>query len=166
MTRLDDLNAGQAEWSTFQVDVDLSDPVCLDVFYARGRNLQPLALVTAGVHGDEYEGPDAVAAFVRDLDPGLLSGSVIAIPVANPMAFAAAQRLSAADGKNLARSFPGRSDGSPTERLAHALFGTFARRATHQRTKLYGGLPGTVVDEPVQFSFAGRPGCCGGVAGV
>ncbi len=93
------------------------------MFFRRGAQPGPFTLITAGIHGDEYEGPAAVAAFVETLSscPGL-AGSVAAIPVANPMAWRASQRTSPDDGLNLARTFPGRADGSPTERLAAALF--------------------------------------------
>jgi predicted deacylase len=111
--------------------VGLEHLLIMDVFLARGAQATPLALLTAGVHGDEYEGPDALARVSHILAKEHLRGSVIAIPVVNPLAFGAAQRLTPADGKNLARCFPGCSDGSPTERLAHAVFETFVRTATH-----------------------------------
>lgn len=131
LARLSDLRPGESAWSTFPVDAGLEQPLQLDVFLVRGEQLHPLALFTAGVHGDEYEGPDAVAALSRVLRREDLNGSVIAIPVVNPMAFAAAQRLTPIDDKNLARSFPGRPGGSPTERLAHAVFEAFVQPATH-----------------------------------
>lgn len=131
LASLSDLRPGEAVWSTFSVDAGVEQPLQLDIFLARGKQLSPLAFFTAGVHGDEYEGPDAVAALSRVLPWEDLNGSVIAIPVVNPMAFAAAQRLTPVDGKNLARSFPGRPGGSPTERLAHAVFEAFVQPATH-----------------------------------
>ena len=92
-------------------------------FSGAARQPGPFTLITAGIHGDEYEGPAAVAAFVETLSSSSgLAGSVAAIPVANPMAWRASQRTSPDDGLNLARTFPGRADGSPTERLAAALF--------------------------------------------
>jgi predicted deacylase len=131
VTELRELSPGQVAWTTLSVDLGLDEPLTLDVFLARGKQLKPLVLVTAGIHGDEYEGPDAVASLAQELRPAGLAGSVMAIPVVNPMAFAAGQRLSPVDGKNLARSFPGRPEGSPTERLAYAVFESFARSATH-----------------------------------
>jgi predicted deacylase len=95
----------------------------VDVFFRQGESSGPFALITAGIHGDEYEGPAAVADFVDELSriPSV-KGSIAAIPAANPMAWRAAQRTSPEDGLNLARTFPGRADGSPTERLAASLF--------------------------------------------
>jgi N-alpha-acetyl-L-2,4-diaminobutyrate deacetylase len=95
----------------------------VDAFFRKGGAQGPLALVIAGIHGDEYEGPAAVAAFVERLG-GMpaVRGDILAIPVANPMAWRAAQRTSPEDGLNLARAFPGRADGTATERLAASLF--------------------------------------------
>lgn len=92
------------------------------VWQRTGSSLGPTVLLTAGIHGDEYEGPAAISAAIRDLAVVPLHGRIIAIPVANPMAWKAATRLSPDDGLNLARVFPGNAAGSPTERLASALF--------------------------------------------
>jgi predicted deacylase len=101
------------------------------VFFCRGASTRPLAVVVAGVHGDEYEGPAAVARLSACLEARAMQGSVIAIPVANPLAFAVAQQLTPDDGLNLARTFPGKPAGSPTERLAAWLFENVVRGADY-----------------------------------
>src|SRR5205823_392242 len=55
------------------------------------------------------------------LDPSSMSGSFITVPVANPPAFWNMTRCSPIDSENLARAFPGRTDGSTTEAPAFAL---------------------------------------------
>jgi predicted deacylase len=76
--------------------------------------------ILGGVHGDETEG--AIAAHrIAGMELGLASGTVEVVPVAHEAAFAADTRTSPADGGYLARSFPGRADGTPTQALAHAL---------------------------------------------
>ena len=120
MTLLESLPPASATWAML--------PGGVDAFLVRGASLKPLAVVTAGVHGDEYEGPAAVAQLARRLPAERIAGSVVAIPVANAMAWRAAQRISPVDGLNLARTFPGAANGSPTERLAAAIFDV-ARRA-------------------------------------
>lgn len=82
----------------------------------------PRVVVTAGVHGDEFEGVRAVAELCRTLDPARLRGTLVLVPVANPPAFNAGTRASPLDGVNLNRVFPGDVEGTPSERLAHALF--------------------------------------------
>ena len=81
----------------------------------------PSLLVTAGIHGDEYEGQMALLRLAQTLDPARLGGRVIIVPVANPPASEAARRTSPIDDVNLARSFPGRADGTPTEQIADGM---------------------------------------------
>jgi N-alpha-acetyl-L-2,4-diaminobutyrate deacetylase len=83
---------------------------------ARGRG--PTALLTGGIHGDEYEGPVALYDLAGTLDPAEITGRVIIIPALNQPAFAAATRTSPIDAGNLNRSFPGRPDGTVTEKIA------------------------------------------------
>ncbi len=104
--------------------------VTLDVFHWQGSPTGKNALVIAGIHGDEYEGPAAVAEFVGGLDRAGLCGSLTAVPVANPPAFLAGTRTNP-DGLNLARCFPGDPNGSPTQRLATALFSRLASGANY-----------------------------------
>jgi len=98
-----------------------SAPLGWSAIVVRGAADGPTFLVTAGVHGDEYEGMEGIRRFIKELEPAELSGTVIAIPVVHEAAFAGKQRTSPLDGLDLARTFPGRVDGSPTERIAHAL---------------------------------------------
>lgn len=93
----------------------------LTAYVATGPRPGPTLAVLASVHGDEYEGPVAIADLLGALDPVALAGTLIAIPVANPLAYAAGTRTSPLDGGNLARCFPGQRDGSATQRLAWLL---------------------------------------------
>ncbi|MDO9581835.1 MAG: N(2)-acetyl-L-2,4-diaminobutanoate deacetylase DoeB [Desulfomicrobium sp.] len=78
----------------------------------------PTALLTGGNHGDEYEGPIALFDLARSLTPDQVTGRVIICPAMNQPAFAAGTRTSPIDRGNLNRSFPGRPDGSVTEKIA------------------------------------------------
>lgn len=118
MNLVDELRAGFAGWQTWQATADAQ----VELFCCRGYSPGPLVLITAGVHGDEYEGPAALLSLPGVLSAEHLKGTIIAIPVANPTAFAAGTRLHPDDGLNLARTFPGNAHGSPTERLAAAIF--------------------------------------------
>ncbi|MBX3427120.1 MAG: succinylglutamate desuccinylase/aspartoacylase family protein [Pirellulales bacterium] len=75
----------------------------------------------AGVHGDELEPILAVRRLARRLRRSPpLAGSVTLVPIANPSACRLKQRCGS-DGLDLARTFPGRSHGSLTERIAWEL---------------------------------------------
>ncbi|MEZ1319022.1 N(2)-acetyl-L-2,4-diaminobutanoate deacetylase DoeB [Pseudomonas fluorescens] len=83
---------------------------------SRGRG--PTALLTGGNHGDEYEGPVALSKLAQGLTAADVSGRVIIIPFMNTPAFHAGRRTSPIDQGNLNRSFPGRPDGTVTEKIA------------------------------------------------
>ncbi|MGF1553405.1 MAG: N(2)-acetyl-L-2,4-diaminobutanoate deacetylase DoeB [Paracoccaceae bacterium] len=79
----------------------------------------PTALLTGANHGDEYEGPIALQGLIEELAPEAVSGRVIVVPYMNLPAFRAGKRTSPLDGGNLNRLFPGRPDGSPTQKIAN-----------------------------------------------
>lgn len=79
----------------------------------------PTALLTGANHGDEYEGPLALQRLAWEVEAADVAGRIIAIPYMNYPAFRAGRRTSPLDGGNLNRIFPGRPDGSVTEKLAH-----------------------------------------------
>ena len=94
-------------WGTLRIPITVA---------RRGEG--PTVLVTGGNHGDEFEGPLAVAEWCARADAAALTGRVIALPYMNPPAVAAGRRLSPVDGGNMNRIFPGRPDGTVTEKIA------------------------------------------------
>jgi N2-acetyl-L-2,4-diaminobutanoate deacetylase len=78
----------------------------------------PTALLTGANHGDEYEGPIALQELAVTLSASDVSGRVIIVPAFNFPAFRAGTRTSPIDKGNMNRSFPGRPDGTPTEKIA------------------------------------------------
>jgi N-alpha-acetyl-L-2,4-diaminobutyrate deacetylase len=79
----------------------------------------PTALLTGANHGDEYEGPVALQNLCVSLRPEQIMGRVIILPMMNLPAFAAAARCSPIDRANMNRSFPGRPDGTATQKICH-----------------------------------------------
>jgi N-alpha-acetyl-L-2,4-diaminobutyrate deacetylase len=88
-------------------------PICV---IANGEG--PTALLTGANHGDEYEGPAALFELARSLRPEEVQGRIILVPALNYPAFRAGTRTSPIDRGNLNRSFPGRPDGTVTEKIA------------------------------------------------
>ena len=85
-----------------------------------GTRPGPHLLITGGVHGDEFEPMAAARQLAGILRPDDVRGKVTLVPVVNEPAFKLGQRV-AADGLDLARTCPGRPDGSVTEQIAFAL---------------------------------------------
>ncbi|MEZ5936380.1 MAG: N(2)-acetyl-L-2,4-diaminobutanoate deacetylase DoeB [Alphaproteobacteria bacterium] len=78
----------------------------------------PTALLTGANHGDEYEGPVALQELALTLASDEITGRVIIVPFFNYPAFRSATRTSPIDQRNLNRSFPGKPDGTVTEKIA------------------------------------------------
>lgn len=87
-----------------------------------GKNPGPVLTLTAGIHGDEFPSVLALQRLRTETDAAILRGTLILVHVANLPGFLGRRiALSPADGKNLNRVFPGRPDGSLTEKVAHFL---------------------------------------------
>ena len=89
-----------------------------------------LALV-AGTHGYEYTSILALPRVRARLDPTRMAGSVILVHMANPPTFYGRRIYYSPDGKNLNRVYPGKADGTQSERIAYAITREVIDRATH-----------------------------------
>jgi len=79
----------------------------------------PTALLTAGNHGDEYEGQIALLELARTINTEEIRGRIIILPALNYPAVVSGRRVSPLDEGNLNRLFPGDADGGPTAMIAH-----------------------------------------------
>jgi predicted deacylase len=80
-----------------------------------------LALV-AGAHGTEYASILALERLAREVDPAKLTGTVVILPLLNVASFSqVVPHLNPADGKNMNRFYPGKADGTQTERVSWAV---------------------------------------------
>ncbi|MCV3768130.1 succinylglutamate desuccinylase/aspartoacylase family protein [Rhizobium sp. TRM95796] len=79
----------------------------------------PTALLTAGNHGDEYEGQIALLELARTITAEEIRGRIIILPALNYPAVVAGRRVSPLDEGNLNRLFPGDANGGPTAMIAH-----------------------------------------------
>ncbi|WP_097004621.1 M14 family metallopeptidase [Lacrimispora amygdalina] len=100
------------------VNHDLELPVCA----VCGRREGPVVLITAGIHGAEYIGIQTARELSKELDPEKISGTIVFLLVANPQAAFTYTRLFVPeDGKNLNRAFPGKKDGSLSQKIAYTI---------------------------------------------
>ena len=93
-----------------------------------GTQPGPTLLVTAGVHGDEYEAMAALHQVYATADPAQLRGTLVLVSCANVDAFLGGVREGVVDGANLARVFPGDASGTLTERVAATLMRDFLEK--------------------------------------
>ncbi|HEY0638575.1 MAG TPA: succinylglutamate desuccinylase/aspartoacylase family protein [Pseudonocardiaceae bacterium] len=108
------------------------EELSIRVHVARGASDGPTLGLVAAVHGDAVYGSHVVRLAMQRLDLSALRGTVIGVPVANPLAFESGTRTTGGgwntDMNNLNRVFPGTPDGWITQRIAHALSTTVLSR--------------------------------------
>ncbi|HIM56686.1 MAG TPA: hypothetical protein EYM39_08285 [Candidatus Latescibacteria bacterium] len=75
-------------------------------------------MLSAGNHGDEYEGQIVLTRLIQQLQPEQIRGGLIILPALNLPAVLAGTRVSPLDGGNLNRVFPGDAAGGPTWKIA------------------------------------------------
>ena len=97
----------------------MNEPIQLPTRIIEGSEPGPHLVVFGGVHGDEFEPMAAIRRLMRAIDPRALRGKTTLVPVVNEPAYLRGTRT-ADDGLDLARTFPGKVDGSITERVAFA----------------------------------------------
>ncbi len=103
----------------------------LPVSVVHGAKPGPVLALIAGTHGYEYTSIVALPRVLSRLEPARMTGSVILVHMANPPAFYGRRIYYGPDGKNLNREYPGRADGTQSERIAHAITTQVIDRASH-----------------------------------
>lgn len=102
----------------------------IPVTIINGAKPGPVLALIAGTHGYEYAPIIAMQRFPSKVNPAELAGAIIIVHVANMPSFLGRTiYYSPVDGKNLNRVYPGRADGSSSERIAHAITTEVIERA-------------------------------------
>ena len=106
---------------TFQEDPSLAR-YQWPYFSIAGARSGPTFLVTAGIHAAEYTGIEAAIRLGRALSPADVAGTIVIVPLLNrPGFYERSIYVNPEDNDNMNRVFPGRADGTWSERFAHAL---------------------------------------------
>ena len=124
---------GTTASGTIQIAARAGDEgTTLPISVIHGTGSGPVLALVAGVHGQEYTPILALQNLLRSIDPKTLTGTVIMVHVANmPSYLARTIYYSPVDKQNLNRVFPGKPDGTISERIAHAITTEVIERATH-----------------------------------
>ena len=91
----------------------------------KGNKEGKTLLVTAGVDGDEYASIEAAYALIDHFKDHEFAGRLIVIPILNTSGFFEEISFNPLDKKFPKFVYPGKKDGSPTERLIHWLHTTY-----------------------------------------
>jgi predicted deacylase len=95
--------------------------------------------IVSGAHGTEYASIIAVERLIRDIDPKAVAGTVILVPLVNVPSFEQkVPHVNPIDGKSMNRFYPGRADGTQTERVSFAITRAVVEKSDHL-IDLHGG---------------------------
>ena len=103
----------------------------IPVTVANGATAGPVLALVAGTHGSEYTSILALQRLRPKLDPLRMRGAAILVHLANPPAFYGRRVYYSPDGKNLNRVYPGKPDGTVSERMACAITREVIEQCTH-----------------------------------
>jgi len=104
----------------------------------------PTLGLSAVVHGDEPLTNEVVRRVLTQIDPTELRGTILAVPVTNPLAFQALTRHTPIDQLDLNRNFPGSPTGWLSEQIAHVLATRFVAQLDVHVDLHTGGIYPTV----------------------
>lgn len=121
-------------------------PVRLPVVLINGTQPGATLYLQSISDGDELNGIAVIHEILREIHPDNLSGRVIAVPIVNFHAFHARQAYSPIDDMKMNRCFPGKPDGTSSERIAHRLFNAAISQA-HYCIDLHQGSIHPMIDE-------------------
>ena len=94
----------------------------IPVVVVNGASPGPVLALVSGAHGTEYSSILALERLIMILDPAQLTGTVVIVPLLNlPSFHQKIVHVNPVDGKSMNRFYPGRADGTQTDRVLYAI---------------------------------------------
>ncbi|HUA20875.1 MAG TPA: M14 family metallopeptidase [Bryobacteraceae bacterium] len=113
---------GQKATGFIEVPAGVDAGTNIPVIVVQGARPGPKLALVAGSHGTEYASIIALEKLAQSIRPDALSGTVVIVPLVNLASFAQkVPHVNPVDGKNMNRLFPGKPDGTQTERALWAI---------------------------------------------
>jgi predicted deacylase len=130
---------GQKAFGAIEVPAGSDAALTIPVAVVRGARTGPVLAIVSGAHGTEYASIIAVEQLVQQFEPSAISGSVILVPLVNVPSFEQKiAHINPVDGKSMNRFYPGRIDGTQTERASYLITKQVVEPADHL-IDLHGG---------------------------
>ena len=121
---------GQSASGFIEVPAGVDAATRIPITILRGAQSGPTLALIAGTHGSEVAPIVALQRVRATIDPAVLRGTVLIVHVANMPSFLGRTiYYSPIDGKNLNRVYPGKPDGTVSERIAYAITNQIIERA-------------------------------------
>jgi predicted deacylase len=128
------VKASRGQTATGAIDVPAGSDAALaiPVAVAHGAKAGPVLALLAGAHGTEYASIIALEKLIGEIDAAQLSGTLIILPLVNVPSFQkVVPHLNPTDGKNMNRMYPGKIDGTQTDRASYLITTQVVEQADH-----------------------------------
>jgi predicted deacylase len=113
---------GQKVSGAIEVPAASDSGTRIPVVVVHGAKPGPVLALVAGAHGTEYSSIIALERLIELLDPASITGSVIIVPLVNVASFERKiAHVNPVDGKSMNRMYPGRMDGTQTDRASYLI---------------------------------------------
>src|SRR5690242_7666746 len=110
---------GQKATGTIEVPAGVDAALSIPVAVFQGAKPGPVLALVAGAHGTEYTSIIALEKLIGILNPAEISGTVIIVPLINIQSFEQkVPHLNPVDKKSMNRWYPGKMDGTQTDRAS------------------------------------------------
>jgi hypothetical protein len=130
---------GQKASGTIEVPAGIDAALSIPVVVVHGARPGPVLALVSGAHGTEYASIIALEKVIERLDPAALSGTVIIIPLVNVRSFEQKiAHVNPVDHKSMNGFYPGKMDGTQTERASYVITKQVVERCDHL-IDLHGG---------------------------
>jgi len=130
---------GQAARGAIEVPAGSDAALSIPVAVVNGAKPGPTLAIVSGAHGTEYASIVAVERLIQRIDPKAVSGTVILVPLVNIPSFEQKiAHVNPVDGKSMNRFYPGKADGTQTERASLAITREVVEKSDHL-IDLHGG---------------------------
>lgn len=130
---------GQKAFGAIEVPAGVDSGTRIAVAVVHGAKPGPVLAIVSGAHGTEYASIVAVSKLVQMLDPAQVSGTVILVPLVNIPSFEQkVPHVNPVDGKSMNRFYPGKADGTQTERASFLITREVVEKCDHL-IDLHGG---------------------------
>ncbi len=123
---------GQTATGAIEVPAGSDAAMSIPIAVAHGVKAGPVLALLAGAHGTEYASIIALEKLIAEIDAKELSGTVIILPLVNVPSFQkVVPHLNPTDGKNMNRMYPGKMDGTQTDRASYLITTQVVEQADH-----------------------------------
>jgi predicted deacylase len=113
---------GQKATGVLEVPAGTDAATSIPVAVFQGAKPGPVLALVSGAHGTEYTSIIALEKLMQTLDPAQISGTVIVVPLVNIASFEQkVPHVNPVDGKSMNRFYPGKPDGTQTERASYLI---------------------------------------------